>query len=372
MDSADTPFLAALARISQIPAPELGPPLRFFGSAERLWRAPLMALLAAGLKPASARLLVRERRRIEPDREMSFINKESVSVVTWADEDYPPRLRQVPGAPPILFFRGSPAAFLNDRLISVVGTRRVTNYGIAAARLICRPLAASGIGVVSGLALGVDAVAHETALEADGSTVAVLGSGVDRASIGPRSNAGLAERIISSGGAVISEYPPGVEGLKHHFPLRNRIIAGLSPGTVVIEAAARSGALITTAAALEYGRDVFAVPGPITQPTSAGVNDLLRQGATPLTSALELLDHYGWPAGPAAPDATPDLDPDERLVCRALADGPLPTEILAARTGLDINRLVAAAARLEISGIMEKIGDQWIRRFDSPRQRRLI
>jgi len=372
MECSETGFLAALARITLISSVELAAPLRFFGSAGRLWRAPAAALLASGLKPASAGLLNRERRSLDPDRETALIYKEGLTALTWADPDYPRSLRELPGAPPIIFVRGSVAVLQTDRLIAVVGTRRLTTYGEAAAKLICRPLAAAGVGIVSGLALGIDAVAHAAALDGSGPTVAVLGSGVDRASVGPRSNFGLAERIVSAGGALVSEYPPGVEGQKHHFPLRNRIIAGLSRGTVVIEAALRSGALITAAAALEYGRDVFSVPGPITQPASAGSNDLIRQGATPVVSAAEILEYYGWKPAGTGRIALAELDPEQLLVCRTLAGGPLEAETLSGASGLDISRLTAALARLEIAGLVEKIGNQWSPRFDSPRQRRLI
>ncbi len=372
MESSETPFLAALARISLIPAPELGTALKFFGSARRLWQAPSPALWSSGLKPSSIGLLVRERRQIDPDREMTIIYKEGVNTLTWLDEHYPPQLKPLPGAPPILFFRGSAAAFSRDKLVAVVGTRRVTNYGVAAAKLLCRSLAGAGVGIVSGLALGVDAIAHQATLDAGGLTVAVLGSGVDRASVGPRSNAALAEKIVDGGGALVSEYPPGMAGHKLHFPLRNRIIAGLSSGVIVVEAAVRSGALITAAAALEYGREVFAVPGPINQPTSGGANELLRQGAVPATSGNDILDHFSWHKAPRGPAELKNLDETQRSVCRELAGGPLGTEILAARTGLDISRLSTAIARLEISGAIEKIGDRWTPRFDSPRQRRLI
>lgn len=364
-------FLSALTRIKRLPAVELKKLLDDFGSARRIWRMPGGEMTAAGIKPTTARILAQERRSIDPDKEALLIYKEGLNVLVVGGPDYPPQLGQLPDAPPVIFVRGSVSVLKEARMLAVVGTRRLTAYGESAAKMICRPLASSGVVIVSGLALGIDAVAHASALDTRARTVAVLGSGVDRASVGPRSNSGLAERIVELGGALISEHPPGTEGQKHHFPLRNRIIAGLSRGVLVVEAAERSGALITAAAALEYDRDVFAIPGPITHPTAAGVNSLIGQGAVPVTSAATVLDHYGWPASIAG--AMPEIDPDQRAVCRALDDGgPLSVENLSARTGLGFSGIVTALTGLEIIGIVEKIGNRWTARFDSARQRRLL
>lgn len=364
-------FLSALTRIKRLPAVELKKLLEGFGSAQSIWRMPGGEMLAAGIKPATARMLAQERRLIDPSKEALLIYKEGLSVLAVGGPDYPPQLEQLPDAPPVIFVRGSVSALKEARMLAVVGTRRLTAYGESTAKMICRPLASSGVVIVSGLALGIDAVAHASALDTRARTVAVLGSGVDRASVGPRSNSGLAERIVALGGALISEYPPGTEGKKHHFPLRNRIIAGLSRGVLVVEAAERSGALITAAAALEYNRDVFAIPGPITYPTAAGVNSLIGQGAVPVTSAATVLDHYGWPAAIAG--KLPEIDPDQRTVCRALDDGgPLSIEDLSARTSLGFSDIVTALTGLEIIGIVEKIGNRWTARFDSARQRRLL
>jgi len=366
-------FIAALARAGGLSAADLDRLLRTLGSAEGVWRASAAALTAAGLKPTAAQELARKRSTIDPDREKILLLREGVIVLSWGDRRYPPLLARIADPPAALFVRGDPAVICGDNLIAVVGTRSVTRYGEQATALLCRPLAEAGLTIISGLALGVDALAHAAALDAGGRTAAVLGSGVDRPSVGPRSNFGLAERIAGGGGALVSEYPPGAAARRHHFPLRNRIIAGLCRGTIVIEAASRSGALITASAALEYNRDVFAVPGPITQAASAGTNALIGQGAIPVTSVKDILDHYGLePIGARAAQNRTDITNDEAVIVGALRDGPLTADLLAQKTGLKIRAVMAAAADLEIAGAIAMDGGEYSLRFDSRVQVRLF
>ncbi len=208
-----------------------------------------------------------------------------------SDDGFPPLLRSIHDPPPGLFLRGGGEPLLLARLaVAIVGARACSGYGAAVARSLGRDLAAAGLVVVSGLARGVDAEAHRGALEAGGTTVAVLGCGIDRDY--PAAHAELARRVAESG-LIVSEYAPGVEPAPWRFPARNRIVAGLSGATVVVEARERSGALITADLALEEGREVFAVPGEITSSLSAGANALLRLGATPLTAAADVLAAYG-------------------------------------------------------------------------------
>src|SRR5262245_35108422 len=215
------------------------------------------------------------------------------------DPGYPPLLAELHDPPACLFLRGE-ARVLEDPGVAIVGARSCSAYGAQVARTLARELAVAGIVVVSGLARGVDGEAHRGALEGGGRTVAVLGCGIDRDY--PRSNAELARRIVTSG-AVVSEYEPGIEPAPWRFPARNRIIAGRELATVVVEARERSGALITADFALELGRDVFAVPGEITSALSAGTNDLLRQGAAPLTSVRDVFDALGMDPTPRTPTA---------------------------------------------------------------------
>jgi DNA processing protein len=252
--------------------------------------------------------------------------------------ELPPLLRAIHGPPKRLYLRGTADPSLLSRpAVAIVGARACSPYGALVARLLGRELAAAGIVVVSGLARGVDGEAHRGALETNGHTVAVLGCGIDRDY--PAAHASLA-RTIAERSLLVSEYEPGVPPSPYRFPARNRIIAGLSVATVVVEARERSGALITADFALEEGREVFAVPGEITSALSAGTNALLRLGATPLTSADDVLEALGIEPSPRNTERHPLLD----LL-------PATADELARATGLAPSELAAALAELELSGL---------------------
>src|SRR5688572_22354079 len=246
---------------------------------------------------------------MEAERAHNATKQGEIEVVRIGDDRYPPLLRAIHDPPETLYVRGSVDA-LHRPALGVVGTRKMTPYGATAVRMLIPAAARAGAVIVSGLALGIDAAAHAACLEHGGTTVAVLAGGVDAPSVGPRTNAALAERIVANGGALVSEHPPGTHPMTFGFPLRNRIIAGLCGATLVIEAAAKSGALITAYQALDGGRDVLAIPGPITSPASAGTNGLLRRGAVPITAAADLLEALGIESVPqAAARETPTGDP---------------------------------------------------------------
>ena len=258
---------------------------------------------------------------------------------------YPPLLSELHDPPATLFVRGEADVLLTPG-VAVVGARSCSAYGAQVARSLARELASVGVVVVSGLARGVDGEAHRGALEGGGQTVAVLGCGIDRDY--PRSNAELARRIVASG-AVVSEYPPGVEPAPWRFPARNRIIAALSLATVVVEARERSGALITADFALELGRDVFAVPGEITSGLSAGTNDLLRQGAAPLTAVRDVLEALGIEPEPAA--GVCSVSDGALAVLSILGDGACGADELTRATGLSSAEVAAALVGLELGGL---------------------
>ncbi len=257
---------------------------------------------------------------------------------------YPALLAAIYDPPRRLYLRGARFGLLAQPCIAVVGARACSAYGAQVARWLGRELAAAGAVVVSGLARGVDAEAHRGALDAGGRTIAVLGCGIDRDY--PSAHAELARQIAELG-LVVSEYPPGVEPAPWRFPARNRIVAGLSLATVVVEARERSGALITAEFALEEGREVFAVPGEITAALSAGTNALLRSGATPLLEADDVISAVGLEA-PAPVRREPDGAAG--LVLSALADGPAGADELSRRTGLPADEVAAALAQLELDG----------------------
>jgi DNA processing protein len=279
--------------------------------------------------------------------------------VTWLGRSLglPRSVRAIFDPPVGVFVRGAaPLELLDAPSVAVVGPRACSPYGAQVARMLGRELAAAGLVVVSGLARGIDAEAHRGALEAGGRTVAVLGCGIDRDY--PASHAELAARIRGAG-LVVSEYGPGVEPAPWRFPARNRIVAGLTQATVVVEARERSGALITADLALEEGREVFAVPGEITSALSAGTNRLLALGATPLLEAADVLRSFG--IDPAERPAPADLSGPAAETFAALGDGSASIDELVAATGLGAGAVAAALSELELAGLASE-GDGRYRR----------
>ncbi len=260
--------------------------------------------------------------------------------------DFPPLLAAIHDPPPQLYLRGDGSPELLRRpAVALVGARACSSYGRTVARSLGRDLAAAGLVVVSGLARGIDGEAHRGALDGGGTTVAVLGCGIDRDY--PAAHAELARRICDGGGLVVSEYEAGVEPAPWRFPARNRIIAGLCRATVVVEARERSGALITADFALEEGRDVLAVPGEITSSLSAGSNALLRLGATPVTCVEDVLEMYGLEARPPTTDA---LGSVARALLDRLAEQPLGADELFRAAGIEPSAGAGALIELELAG----------------------
>jgi DNA processing protein len=264
--------------------------------------------------------------------------------VEIADAGFPALLRAIYDPPRRLYLRGRRPGLLQGPCVAIVGARSCSAYGSQVARWLGRELAAAGLVVVSGLARGVDGEAHRGALEAGGTTLAVLGCGIDRDY--PRSHAELAARIAADG-LIVSEYPPGVEPAPWRFPARNRIVAGLARAVVVIEARERSGALITADFALEEGREVLAVPGEITSSLSAGSNALLRLGATPLLSPDDVLEAVGIER---APPPSPAVQGIESTVLETLRAGAATAEEITAATGIEAARVSGALVSLELDG----------------------
>lgn len=324
--------------------------LERFGSAKAAVRASEAELLTVpSFSPELARGLQRTRRSGEAGRVLARAERLGLALLTLEDPDYPALLRAIHDPPPVLYVRGAlPEALLAGRAAAVVGTRDASGLGQAFAFELGSALAAAGVVVVSGLALGVDGEAHRGALAGGGPTVAVLGTAPDR--LTPRRHHGLALEI-AAGGAVLSEHPPGAATRPGHFVGRNRIISGLCRVVAVVEAGERSGALTTAEFALEQGRAVMAMPGRPTDPRCAGSLALLRDGAGLLTGAEDVLAELG-----VAPPARPVLPEGElRDVCELLARlGPVPVEELALHSDLPVPVLLAALARLELGGVVRQ------------------
>ncbi len=340
--------------------PRIGPVriralLKHLGSLEAAWHADSSQLLAAGLDRLALQNLVTIRASISLDEEWEKVERLGVQLVTWEDQAYPRLLREIDDAPPLLYVRGQLSAD-DEWAVAVVGTRRSTSYGREAAHQIAGDLARNNITVVSGMARGIDSEAHKAALEAGGRTIAVLGCGIDI--IYPPENRALAEAILKSG-ALVSEYPTGTQPEARNFPPRNRIISGLSLGTVIVEGDENSGAMITARFALEQNREVFAVPGNITYKHSGGTNKLIRDGEAKLILSVEdilvELNLSMVSQHAAVREIAPDNETEARLL-HHLSSEPIHVDEIRRAVNLPISEVNSALALMELKGMVRQVG----------------
>lgn len=338
--------------------------LEHFGSYTAIQQASAAALGEAGLEASAAQALAQHLRSTDTDAEWETVCAQGIRVLLPRDAQWPAGLNEIAHPPRMLYLRGTLPPE-NALYLAVVGTRKITTYGRTVILDLVPPLAQQGICIVSGLAFGVDAAAHEATLHAGGSTIAVLGSGLDDNSLYPKAHALLADTIVAQGGAVLSEYAPGTPALKQHFVARNRIISGMSRGTLVIESGSNSGSLITANFALEQGRTVYAVPGPIYAQTSQGTNNLLKLGAIPVTTSTDiLLDlHLANPQTQTTHTGPPPtLSPLEQRVFDILTKNPLPLDEIIIQSKTDTSQCQTALTYLELKGLVKNVGaGQYIR-----------
>lgn len=336
------------------------------GDGQAAWDVSAANLEALGVGAAVRERFADYRRTADPDALAHRLEREGVRFVLKQDADYPSLLKEIPDPPFALFCRGELKRVAAT--VAIVGTRHCTTYGQRVAADLARDLGLAGFAIVSGLAMGIDAVAHSAAADQNATCWAVLAGGCDDASIYPRHNLKLAHRILEQKGCLMTEFPPGTFSLKHHFPLRNRIISGLSRAVVVVEAAEGSGSLITAHAALDQNRDVFTVPGPITSRQSGGTNQLLKLGAIPCTGAEDVLAALEAQL-PLQPETDPGpLSEDETRLLRCL-DEPLMADDLARKlklTSAETSRLLVA---LELKGAIQQQGGQ---KYASTQRKRSI
>jgi DNA processing protein len=328
--------------------------IAYFGDAEAAWNGKPEELRKAGLGTKTVNRLVELRQSVDLEALWARITAQGVQVLTWADAGYPARLKDIEQSPPVLYVRGEWLPE-DDFAVAIVGTRRITAYGRQITEELAAHLAASGLTVISGLARGVDGVAHSAALKAGGRSVAVLGSGVDR--IYPPENRGLAGQIMRRG-ALISDYPLGTAPESSNFPPRNRIISGLCLATIVVEAGETSGALISAEFAAEQGREVFAVPGSILVPQSKGTNRLIQNGALPLLSVddvLQALDFTRVGEQKAARKILP-ADEVEAQLMNLLGSEPLHVDEIRHQSGLPVEEVSAALVMMELKGLVRQVG----------------
>lgn len=353
----DLAYWVALANNPQIGAKTILKLEKVFQSLERLFRpGNLKRLNGLGI----AENIRDEIRKIvlntDPRGEINKLRKLGISPISIRCAKYPQLLSEIPDPPALLFTKGNMGESF-DLSLAVVGARKYSSYGRRVVQDIVRTLSQTGIVILSGLALGIDSIAHKTTLETGGRTIGVLANGLDQ--IYPSSNKALAEDILAKGGALISEYPPGVPPYKYNFPLRNRIIAGMSLGTLIIEAAQKSGTLLTAKAALDYNRELFAIPGNIYSPTSEGANNLIKYGAKLINCAEDILKELNIEAKighKKAKKVIPTGKDETKILNHLDTSNPIHIDKLSRVSGIEIADLSSKLIFMEMKGMVKNIG----------------
>lgn len=326
----------------------------FDDNAEKAWRANEFELKQK-LDQKIVELIIEARNSCDPEKEIEKLKKLNIGYITIFDKEYPAQLNELFDAPAILYVKGN-VAVLKMPSLAVVGSRKFTQYGKASAYKLSKDVADAGLAIVSGLALGIDAVAHQAALDAGGKTIGVLGCGLDR--IYPLANSNLAKQVVDFGGVIISELSLGTPPMKQNFPARNRIIAGLSLGTLVVEAAEESGSLITALAALEYNREVFAVPGNINLETSIGANRLIQKGAKLVIDSKDIFEELNVEAKSnqqKAKELTAKTE-EEKIILRLISQDGAIIDKIVQESGLNIVVISATLTIMEMKGMVENVG----------------
>lgn len=371
-------YWVALSTIPQLGTVRFRRLESYFGNLEHAWRAGASQLRDAGLDSRTAQDVVGARQQVDPDDSMASLARAGVSATNWKCADYPPRLKQISDPPPVLYYAGTIEPE-DECSVAIVGTRNPTAYGKEAAAVLGRDLGAAGITVVSGLALGIDGVAHRAALESGGRTIAVVAGGLD--SVYPKEHAGLF-RQIKERGAVVSEHGLGVRPDARNFPRRNRLISGMTLGTVVVEAAEGSGTRWTVQQALEQDREVFCVPGSIFSPASQFTNRMIKEGAklvadyTDVLEELNLPDVVGHTEGikhrqdalklgetaesaesmDNSDEALEDLDEGEAALLARVSGEPVHVDDLCRQSGIPISSITSMLTLLELKGKVAQVG----------------
>lgn len=333
--------------------------LNYFGSAKNAFLAPLAEIMRAGIDEKIALEFTSLRKNIDLGAEANKLSQNNIDILISTDAKFPKLLLEISKPPPILYIRGSfPSA--EELCVSVVGTRKISNYGRSVIPNLISPLVQAGVTLVSGMAFGVDSAVHQISIDAGARTIAVLGGGLDDASLYPKFHQLLAENILQNNGCLISEFPIGTPSLKHHFISRNRIISGLSVATAVIECDLKSGSLITAKYALEQNRQVYAVPGPIYSEGSFGPNNLIKMGAKPFTCADDILEDLNLKTLPQQ-QQTQSLfgdSPEESAILKLLKHEPVNINELIKTSNLDAGKVTSALTFLEMKGKIKNLGAQ--------------
>ncbi len=350
-------YHAALAHFPKITYARYKKLAAYFSDLKQLWDAEIHELIPAGLEESIAHEFIVWREQNPVEKITERLAQENIQTVSLNNPAYPKLLKEINDPPHTLFIRGTLLSGTQPS-VGVVGTRKMTTYGKQACQELVSDMVRHDIAIVSGLALGIDGVAHQTAIDGKGITIAVLGSGVNKNNIYPAAHKRLADDIIQSGGAVISEYPPGFSPTQYSFPARNRIIAGLSAGTLVIEAPETSGALITARCALDYNREVFCIPHTIYSTTGTGPNNLIKQGAHLVQTCQDILDALQIKTVSTTTPAKLDFTSNqtEAQILQCLSKEPTHIDVIIKATGLSSAAINSTLLLLEMNGHIRNLG----------------
>lgn len=350
----DVKYWVGFTNIPGIGRVRLGQLESYFGNLERAWKASPGELKRAGLDSAARRAIGQWRDKVDPDTEMAKLERFGIKVLTCNDAGYPRRLKEIYDYPPVLYQRGSLLPE-DEWCLAVVGTRRATVYGKQVTEELVADLARSKITIVSGLARGIDTIAHRSALEAGGRSVAVFACGLDI--VYPAENERLAREIMERG-ALLSEYPPGTRPRADNFPRRNRILSGLSLGVLITEAGETSGAMITARMALEQNREVFAIPGSILSPTSRGTNHLIQEGAKLVRECTDILEELNLTTVARQIEMREVLPESatESVLLKQLGAEPTHIDEVCRRSGLPAAEVSGTLAMMELKGLVKQVG----------------
>lgn len=345
----DLKYWIALSSIEGLSALTLKTIYEKFNDIIQVWNADEISLFGINLKRRQLEIFLEEKKKINPDKIFEEILKRKLNVITYADENYPSILKEIYDPPFVLYYKGDLKRLNFKRTLAVVGSRRASTGAMDSLTKIIKEMQNTDICIVSGLAEGIDTVAHACALRYKLPTIAVIGSGLDFKY--PSSNRPLYEKIEDEGGVIFSEYYPTFAPLPMRFPQRNRIVTGLSYGTLVAEAAIRSGALISANLTLEQGRELMCLPGLVTNPNTEGIYKLLQNGATLVTSAGDVFNALNWELVKPEKEEI-NLDDDEKKVYNVLKTEPLGIDALSIKSGLNISDLMVTLTTLELKGLV--------------------
>ncbi len=351
-------YWTALSSIEELDSAFIIRLYNFFGSIERAFHADDLSVIE-GLSVKKAEKFMRLRDKINPDKVLDDVLSRGINILTFENPNYPFMLKNIDNPPAVLYYKGDLSLCNLNKTLAVVGSRRATRYAKEALEKIISEFSQTDICIVSGLASGIDTTAHEAALNAELKTIGVIASGFDFTY--PASNKDLYKRIENGGGAVLTEYYPTFKPVQFRFPQRNRIVSGLSYGTVVAEASLKSGALITANLTLEQGRELMCIPGLITNPNTGGIYKLLKNGASLITCADDVLEVLGWEVQMQQKlFSLPDLNEDEKVIFEALELEEKSVDELQAYTKLSIENLLTYLTTMELKGIIRQVdGDRY-------------